>query len=184
MAKRRRQPPEHRAALRRHRLIRYTASLLLGGFALAVFLDHLGCFGYRGDDRAHFDQKRFTIESITDRATLVLDDAPHTEVTLLGVRVPAPGESGASAAKAYLQHAVVDKQVILKLDPLQTRDEGRLRAYVYSNESEVLNVLVVKDGIAYADTAKHALRASVEAAEADARRHHRGVWNDIKTARP
>jgi endonuclease YncB( thermonuclease family) len=180
MGIRRRQTPEHRAALRRRRLIRSFIASLLTLFVSAAILDHLGCFGYRGDDHANFDGKSFTIDRVTDRGSLVLRDRPGTEVVLLGVALPRIGERFGDETKSYLTRAVGGKPIILKLDPLETRDaNGLLRAYVYLTDNDVLNVDFVRDGFAYADARqKYTLRASIQAAETDARKHSRGVWKN------
>ncbi len=93
------------------------------------------------------------------------------KVHLLGV---IPGEG----ATEYLSEQIRGKRVILKLESPQTRDaEGRLLAYVYLDVSDCLNVDLVREGFARADRVNpYLMRALVERAEADARKHRRGIW--------
>ena len=167
--------PDYSAALRGRRLLRYLALLSISLLGLFVLLDHLGCFGYRGDDVAAFDGKRFTLQHVNPRGDLIVThDGRETEIRLLGV-------AANSTAQTYLQEHAIGKSVILKLEPLENRDaDGRLPAYVYLNESDCLNVDIVRAGAARADRRrKHSMQAVIEGAEVDARKHHRGLWKDF-----
>jgi endonuclease YncB( thermonuclease family) len=68
--------------------------------------------------------------------------------------------------------------VLLRLDGTQSRDDlGRLRAYVYLTESELLNETVARHGRGYADRRiRHTFSPQFEQAEAEARKHARGLW--------
>ena len=143
----------------------------------AVLLDHLGCFGYRGDDLANLDGRSFVVSRVTDRAVIVISpQGRDMEIQLLGVEVPK--DSSTADTTASLSDRVLLKSILLKLDPLQPRDAaGRLAAFVYLTESDCLNVDIVRDGLAYADRRQpHAMRAVIEGAEADAKKHRRGLW--------
>jgi hypothetical protein len=167
--------PDHSKWLRRRKTLRRVAWLVLLTFGILIMGDHLGWFGYRGDDWARFDGRSFQVLRSTDRATLLIADHPtETEVALLGVEI-----SGANAA-AFLNSGLAGRRVILKLDSLQTRDaQGRLLAYVYLDESECINVDIVRDGIAVVDRhGKWAMRALLEGAQAEAQKHARGVWRE------
>ena len=102
--RRRRQPPEHRAALRARRLLRASGIVVISLFIAAVTLDHLGCFGYRGNDHANFDGKPFLIDHVSEDGSLVLRDKPMTAVTLLGVSMPGK-KHAVNEARGYLERA-------------------------------------------------------------------------------
>ena len=171
--------PDYSAALRGRRLLRHLALLSLFLLGLFVLLDHLGCFGYRGDDGGTFDGKRFTLQRVTPRGDLIVaHNGSETEIHLLGVATD-------STAQTYLQEHATGKTAILKLEPLESRDaEGRLLAYVYIPEGDCLNVDIVRAGAARADRhRKHSMQAVIEGAESDARKHKRGIWKDAVESR-
>lgn len=165
-------PVELRALVRRRRLGRwlfYAALCLIG---LSVFCEHLGCFGWEGSDHARFDAKRFVIEAVTRDGTLYLGaKSVRVEVRLLGL---VDGGVDPRACAQYL-----GTSVIVKLERLQTRDlRGRLLAYLYLDERTVLNVELARQGAAHADrNYPNTLRAAIEGAEYDAKRHKRGLWH-------
>jgi hypothetical protein len=136
-----------------------------------VVFDHRGHFGYRGDDHAHFDGRTFRVAGVTEEGALLLDDSRGTVVAFVGV-APAAG------LKTYMNQRVAGREITLKLEPLQTRDDhGRLIASIYLEDSDCLNVDAVREGLASADsTTKWTLRAMTEGAQADAQRHGRGLW--------
>jgi hypothetical protein len=176
--------PAYSAALRRRKLLRFMAMSAVALPALAVILDHLGCFGYRGDDWSRFDGKLFKVSRITPEGLIeVAAGRPPTLVRLLGVTYP--DESTTAEFHDHLTPLLTERTIILKLEPVESRDPaGHLLAYVYLNESECLNVEVVRQGLARADrTREHTLRAPIDGAETDARKHHRGLWKDVRDSR-
>lgn len=73
---------------------------------------------------------------------------------------------------------VEGRVVILRLDPVETRDRfGRLLAYL-EDEEGIVNVDLVRAGVACAFPfgATRRFRDEIAAAEAEARRAGRGVW--------
>jgi endonuclease YncB( thermonuclease family) len=166
---------DHSKALRFRRIVRNSFLLLTALLGTAILLDHFGCFGYHGDDWASFDGKQFRIERITDRGQLiVLSQGREIPIHLLGT------DANATAREYLIDHALA-RDVILKLEPLQTRDAaGQLLAYVYLTEHDCLNVNIVREGSARADRhQKHTLQAMIQSAEADAKKHHIGLWSAV-----
>ena len=158
--------------------MRLATFALLGLLAVAVLLDRLGTFGYRGDDWASFDQQTVLVTRVVDGQTLlarVPDSAKELAVRLLGIEVP---DSDRSQAIESLMHQVEGKSITLRLPELQTRDRsGRLLAYLYDAENNNLNLDLIRQGRARADrSCAHALLRSFEQAEQEARRKRRGVW--------
>jgi hypothetical protein len=136
-----------------------------------VVSEHFGCFGWAGSDRSRFDQKVFTIEAVTRSGTFLLAaESMRAEVRLIGLDEPTVQPQ---ACAAYL-----GQRVVVKLEPLQTRDRGgRLLAYLYLDERTVLNIELVRAGAAKVDRSfPHSYRAMMDGAEEDARKHGRGVW--------
>jgi endonuclease YncB( thermonuclease family) len=135
-----------------------------------------------GDDYSRFDRRTFFVAAAMDGDTFLLTDRDHTPVTLLGVDAPdLPTGHFATEAAAYLRGRLEGKSVLLKLDGTETRDPaGRLRAYVYLSDTDLLNADIVRDGRAYADRRiKHTFGPIVEQLESEARKKQRGLWETV-----
>src|SRR4051812_5238348 len=80
--------PDHGRWLRQRTVLRRVAWLGLLAFCAVILGDHLGWFGYHGDDWAKFDGHAFQVLRATNRATLLIaDHAGEVEVALLGVEI-------------------------------------------------------------------------------------------------
>ncbi len=162
---------------RRRRLM--TIWLIIGLVAVLAVLDHLGCFGYRGDDWARFDRQTFDHPAVVSPAELTVEG---TVVRLIGVDPP-PDPIHAAEAMAYLRSQVEGRAVTLRLEPTQTRDSAdRLLAYVYPSDTDCLNLAMVREGQAYADRrAGHTFAGQMEQLENEARnpKRPRGLWVDV-----
>ena len=139
---------------------------------------------FRGarDDYSRFDRRTFFVAAAVDGDTFLLSDREHTPVTLLGIDAPdLPADHFATEAAAYLRVRLEGKSVLLKLDGTETRDRaGRLRAYVYLSDTDLLNADIVRDGRAYADRrTKHTFGPIVEQLENEARKKQRGLWEAV-----
>jgi nuclease-like protein len=169
--------PEYSAALRQRKLLRFAVLLIFFVLGLVILLDHLGAFGYRGDDWGSFNGRRFEAQRIAPNGFVVIANQHETEVRFLGLDFP---ERYAANSHGYLVSSLAGKTVILKLDPLQTRDAaGHLLAYVYLTEGDCLNADIVRAGQGRADRRqKHSMQAVFDAAETDARKRGRGMWNE------
>ena len=166
--------------MRRRQLRRWLVITLSFVACLLIFLDHLGLFGYRGNDWANFDSQRFHVDRVTENGNLVISSSDRTsELQLMGV-------CGNEGLQSFLTEMAVGKTVILMLDPLQTRDaSGHLLAIVYLSNGDCLNVSVIRAGGARVDPKKKQSMLSVmRAAEADARKHFRGVWRNASSTAP
>ena len=167
--------PEYTAWGRRRRLMRWAGVLILVALGAAVMLDHFGYFGYRGDDWGAFDGRSFEVSRVIDGQSFVTR-VKGREVTVVLVGIDGSSEGG--AAGQFLAERLTGRVVTLKLEPLQTRDaQGRLLAWVYLGDLDCLNLDLVREGFARADTRMAStFRGVLEAAQADARRHRRGLW--------
>ncbi len=172
--------PKLTSVLRRRQLLRRLVITLSSIACLLILLDHLGLFGYRGDDLANFASQRFHVDRVTESGNLVISSSDRTsEVRLTGVL-------GNAGLQSFLAEMTVGKTVILMLDPLQTRDaSGHLLAIVYLSNGDCLNVSVIRAGGARVDPKKkQSMLGVMRAAEADARKHFRGVWRNPSSNAP
>lgn len=171
-------------ALRRRRISRAIVITGCTLFALFILLDHLGAFGWHGDDWSRFDRQTFTVSRILDGGALTLRDpgGRETAVSLIGVAAPVGSEYWAAESARYLADHAAGKSVIVRLEPTQTRDAAkRLWAYLYLTDADLLNADIIHDGHAYADRrVKHSLGPMLILVESDARKHHRGLWGQVK----
>ena len=161
--------------LRRRQLLRRLAITLSFIACLLIVLDHLGLFGYRGNDWVNFDAQRFHVDRVTVDGNLIISSSDRTaKVQLIGVL-------GNAGLQSFLAEMTVGKTVILMLDPLQTREaSGPLLAIVYLSNGDCLNVNVIRAGGARLDSKKkQSMRGVMQAAEADARKHSRGIWRNV-----
>jgi endonuclease YncB( thermonuclease family) len=93
-----------------------------------------------------------------------------------------PADYWAHESTQALRDRALGRNVIVRLEPLDQRDRyGRLLAYLYVDEAEMLNLGMVRDGQAYADRRfRHAHRRQFEEAEDEARRRQRGLWKEVR----
>jgi len=176
---------------RRRRFIRLGAWSALLLLAAGVLADHWGVLGDHGDDRSRYDRRRAVVVRIVDGDTFIARiDSSDEEIMmhLLGTDAPRlhlgerrPADHWAPQARDYLVEKLEHQTITLRLEPLLTRDRfGRLLVYAYLNDTDNLNLDLVRDGQAYADRrVKHSLSAAFEAAEAEARRRRNGLWEAI-----
>lgn len=163
--------------LSRRRMRRAGILVFLVGLGSLVFLDHAGVFGYAGNDWATFHQKSISVTRVIQADRLLIADG--TTVQLLGVT---PADYGwADWGKTYLSNRLEGKLITLRLEPTQTRDaSGRLLAFVYSTDSDLINLDIVHDGQAFADRrVKYSLHQQIEQAENEARKKQRGMWKEL-----
>src|SRR5205807_6979825 len=101
-------------------------------------------------------------------------DRDEVTVALLGIDAATASDVGRQSLAARLK----GRSVTLKLEPLQSRDpEGRLLAWAYLDDTNCVNIELVRDGLARTDTRRAStFRAVLDAAQTDARKHRRGLW--------
>lgn len=158
---------------------------LVIALALLAAVDHTGAFGSHGDDWAAFDRQQVVVSAMYDFRTFVVrtGDGRQETIVLLGV-APAEGQ-WADEAAALAARRALGKVVTLRLEPTQTRDANhRLLAYMYLSNEESLNLDLISQGLANADSSQHTLRPQFNQAEADARRKHLGMWQSPASATP
>lgn len=176
--------------MRRRRFLAAGAYVLLGLLIGSVGLDRLSGRGRSTNDWQQFDRQQFLVAKVVDGDTIrIASHEGETKVRLIGVDAPEmnyterkPPAHFAEQATRYLLGRCEGRTVTIRLDQTQTRDRyGRLLAYIYITDAEMLNLALVRDGLAYADRRfKHTYRPQFEMAENDARRRNRGLWRDVR----
>ena len=156
-----------------------TASILIA-LSTGAVVDHARRFARGGGDWSRFDHRRSTVVAVTAADELTVRSAaggPPEPVHLTGLSAPPPGGRGADDGRRFLS-AAAGASVTLLLETPATRDAaGRLRAYAYAADGSCLNVEVVKAGWAKVDRRNPSpFDGLLRPAEADARKHGRGVW--------
>ena len=141
------------------------------------------------DDATLREQKRF-VQRVVDGDTIIVKW--HDRVRLIGVDAPEvshpkkPIEYFGPEAKEYLRALVEGKDVLLKFDNLNRkenfRDEfDRLLAYVYLVDGTNVNQLMIQEG--YAVTLRYFPFSYLDRfleAEKEARKARKGIWAKSK----
>ena len=146
--------------------------------------------GANANDWSRFDHQSFVVTKVVDGDTIHIraPDGNETPIRFVGVDAaemsdPSTGRPGhwAERAKTYVTARALNKDVTLRLEPVQSRDRyGRLLAYVYLSDDDCLNLDLIRDGQAYADRRfRHSYLPQYAQAENEARRKQRGLWKDV-----
>ena len=171
-----------------------TVGVLLVLGALSV-LDHAGVFGHHGNDRVDYHDAAATVTYAADGDTIDIDipdgHRAVTRIRLWGVDCPEiahkDGEEDAyfgREATQFVRDAIVGRRIRLALDPSRRpRDRfGRLLAYVYLVDAgEMLNELLIRRGLAYADRRfAHVFKHRFVAIEKRAIKQQIGLWAGVQ----
>lgn len=142
------------------------------------------------DDWAAFDKKTFDHPRVIDGDTIAIRNGHSDEVRvrLLGIDAPEmhagtgePPDYWAVNATDALRRLAA-RSVTLQLEPTQTRDRyGRLLAYIYADDTDNINLDLIRQGHVYADRRfPHTQRRPFEQAEAQARERKLGLWKNVQ----
>lgn len=123
------------------------------------------------------------VTRVIDGDTVLL--ANGARVRLLGIDAPEmerderPAEFKAQQAKDFLAHMVGGKKVRLEYDQLRYDHYGRLLAYLFLPEGPLVNVELVRQGLArvYSHTPNVRYQEVLMAAQRQAMEAHRGLWH-------
>ena len=170
----------------RRALVFAAAAALLGALTAA---DRLGWFGRApAADLEKYDGKTCLVVRVVDGDTLYVDipdeGGDRTRIRLWGVDTPetvkpnTPQQHFGGEASEFTKSAALNRLVRLELQRRRTRDKyGRLLAYVYLPDGEMLNRVLVKDGYGYADTRfDHKYKAEFLKLQRKARDAGLGLW--------
>lgn len=174
----------------RRTLVTTLSALLIAALSL---VDH-GCQARNARGRvdpAIADKQSGTVTHVVDGDTIdvvLKPGSPSIRVRLLGIDAPemdGASESFGVASTRYAKARCEGKAVTLRLDELQREHDkyGRLLAYVYLSNNELLNESLVRDGMAFSHRRLRCdLSAQLDAAENEARKAKRGLWQSITVA--
>jgi endonuclease YncB( thermonuclease family) len=151
--------------------------------AFSVLMAHWGQGG-DGDDWARYDRRQVTVVSVSLNGTVglgVADIPGETPARLLGIDMPRAGTAQAADASRELASRALGRDFTLRLEPLQTRTaDGALLGYLFSTDTDNLNLDMIRDGFAYADRRMpYSLQLPFQQAESDARKKSRGMWKSL-----
>ena len=171
----------------RWRRIRRAVYALGGVLALTIVLSQTGVVGRAGDDWSRYERRAVRVVRVLNGGTLLVRSTGGSETALQLVGVDAPGAAATNpdywGAESRLELAarVEGREATLRLEATQTRSaEGSLLAHVYLNDTEHVNLELLRAGSAYADRrSPHALSAQFEQAENEARGKRRGLWKNV-----
>jgi micrococcal nuclease len=121
-----------------------------------------------------------TVIRVIDGDTMVLSG--DERVRLLGIDTPEKGEPFADSAAVFLAHLVEHRQVTLTQDFRKRDNYGRLLAYVYIDDTLLVNTALVEQGLArvYLFPEDITNRPQIDrliAAQRKALAANRGVWS-------
>jgi endonuclease YncB( thermonuclease family) len=158
--------------------------LLLG---LTVVLSHAGQLGRGEDDWSRLDRRPVHVIRAVDGNTLLVQaqTVGEVRVRLVGVAAPEAGLYWSAEARQALASRAEGKDVLLRLEPTQTRDaDGAVLALVYPADADDLNIDLIREGHAYADRrGAYSMQPQFEQAESEARQRKRGLWRGITDER-
>jgi micrococcal nuclease len=161
--------------------------LLLALLAVASCVDRVATRNRPGAEDRRLDRKTGLVTHVADGDTLEVefdDPGSPVRVRLLGIDAPELDSEHGEAAKRYAFARAGNQRVTIRLDQLQsTRDKyGRLLAYVYLPNHELLNNSLVRDGHAFAYRPRKCdFSTMFETSENVARSKKTGLWKTIRT---
>lgn len=116
------------------------------------------------------------VEHVRSGSKIVLDQGE--EVVFAGIRAPFPDEPLFEESQKKNAELVGGKTVRMRYDDTGKDKKDRFVAYVFA-DGLMVNERMVRDGLAYVQltTAHRRFEKELLAAQADARKHRRGVWS-------
>ncbi|MDD4913740.1 MAG: thermonuclease family protein [Methylococcales bacterium] len=128
------------------------------------------------------DAERFTVEKVFDGDTILLADG--RKVRLLGVNTPETdnryktAEAGGEQAKNWLRQRLEGHSVSLQTDADLLDKYGRTLAYVFTEDQQLVNLELVKNGLATVSIFPPNLKytAQLLAAQQQAEQSALGLW--------
>ncbi len=119
----------------------------------------------------------------TTYATRIIDGdtieiAGKEKVRLLGIDTPEKGQYYYQEAKDRLTELIGGKEIILEPDQTNKDKYDRLLRYVYVNRTDLVNIVLVREGLAtvYIIPPDNAYEEDLLKAEAAAREQNLGIW--------
>jgi endonuclease YncB( thermonuclease family) len=171
--------------LRRRRALKLLAVVSIALVLTSSVLVHVGAFGGSLTRAARLDQQQVAVITAIDGDTVRVRTAAGEDVLvgLLGVDAPKlPAEHWARRSLDYTKARLVGREVTLRVEPTESADgRGRVLAYVYGTDADVINADIIRDGQAYADRrVRHPLAKQFEQLEIEPRKKQRGLWQGLR----
>jgi micrococcal nuclease len=131
-------------------------------------------------ETGHEQPGRLTVVRVIDGDTAVLDGGE--KVRLLGIDTPEKGEPFADSATAVLARLILHKAVRLQHDFRKRDNYGRLLAYIYVDDTLLVNSALVAEGLARVylfpeDITNQTIIDRLIAAQRQALAANRGIWS-------
>lgn len=106
--------------------------------------------------------------------------ADGRKVRLLLIDAPDRGDFGDLSRRALAEMLPVDTNVTLEFDEKRRDADGRWLAYVYDREGAMVNLALVRRGLALVEFDRENRRhlATLREAEGEARAAGRGIWSE------
>lgn len=174
------------------RRLRLLVAAVVASLAAVLFvgLDRRGGEVARGGDWDRYDGKSFRVTRVVDGDTLDVDvpdgKRATTRIRLWGIDTPElaradrkqPEEPLASEAAALARELCLEQEVVLRLDPHDTRDRyDRLLATIELPDGTLLNERLLLAGLArYEERYAHQWMERFSQAEQQARDRRVGLW--------
>ena len=157
-----------------HLIWRGTLVLIL----LLSLIDHLWGRENFGDDWSRFDAKSAQFAGAIDGQTIAIRDEHGQIIAVRLLGVASFNDEWDHRSAQRLNELLKGQTLTLLLEPTQTRDsDGRLLAYVFTEDSEAISPQLVGEGLAIDDRRiPFAFHADVDQAESLAHRRHLGLW--------
>jgi endonuclease YncB( thermonuclease family) len=176
------QPHGTASFLRRRRLTRWVSSASIVVVIITAGWSHWP--GRAIDDRAAFNHRKLLVTNIIagDEIVVRRESGSKQTIHLIGIAAPRAGEHWSDDSRQRMASWLLNKPVVLFLEPPQTRDaEGKLLAYIYTTDSINVNAEAVREGLAYADRRETPMLGPfIQQAENEARKKSHGLWKDLK----
>ncbi|RLI98036.1 MAG: hypothetical protein DRO99_01755 [Candidatus Aenigmatarchaeota archaeon] len=107
-----------------------------------------------------------------------IEIAGGEKVRLIGIDTPERGQHFYGEAKERLSELIGGREILLKPDVTDKDKYGRLLRYVFLNRTELVNIMLVREGLARALSIEPDTKYEKEIAEAEsyARSRGLGIW--------
>jgi micrococcal nuclease len=167
-------------------------SLLLGVIIIAIFTEFFDVGKFKniditGKDKINYTDTGYTVTHVVDGDTIDIQKGDQSyRVRLLGINTPETVdprrevECYGKEASEYTKDEIDGAAVSIETDPSQDMYDkyGRLLAYVYNENAEMLNRKLLANGYAYEYTynVPYKYQKEFKSLEEFARNQKRGLW--------
>jgi len=163
------------------RLFHYRQTVRAAAAAILILslLDHVGAFGFSGDDAVRLDGRQMKVTGVAGPLTLKMQQADGSQVSVHLLGVAEPDDDMAQALLDQELQSQIGKSLLVRLDLPRRRDpDGTVQAYLWLSEQQMLNQMLVQEGWALADESEpYVFEGAFVLAQRQARQRHAGLWS-------